>query len=91
MDILHSKNINAGLVSAGGDVHLGDNYYKSAEYADIAKAIERLEKLVRLEENEQERLKYSMELEEEKNKLEDFKQSVISLAETFQKIEIRSI
>tara|TARA_B100001245_G_scaffold218918_1_gene188381 strand:+ start:1456 stop:3486 length:2031 start_codon:yes stop_codon:yes gene_type:complete len=91
MDILHSKNINAGLVSAGGDVHLGDNYYKSAEYADIAKAIERLEKLVRLEENEQERLKYSMELEEEKNKLEDFKQSVISLAETFQKIEINTI
>lgn len=85
----NSKNINQGDInSGGGDVHLGDNYYKSIEYKDLQKQISRLEKLIQLTKDEEEKALLYKELEEEINKLDQFKQGVISLAETFQKIEV---
>ena len=89
MDISNSKNTNIGNIdSRGGNVHLGDNYYKSVEYKELQKTITRLEKLVQLAQNAKEKEEYYQELEDEKRKLEEFKVGVISLAETFQKIEI---
>ena len=46
MDITNSKNINTGKIETdGGNVHLGDNYFKSIEYKELQKTISRLEKV----------------------------------------------
>ena len=91
MQISNSKNTNTGnIYSKGGDVHLGDNYYQSIEFKDLEKTIFRLEKLIQLTEDQNEKAEYYQELKDEKGKLEEFKRGVISLAETFQKIEIDS-
>lgn len=83
MEISNSKNILIGdVTTSGGNIHLGDNLYKSIEYIELEKTITRLEKLVQLTKDEQDKADYYQELEEEKRKLEEFKQGVISLAKT---------
>lgn len=89
MKFMHSKNTNTGAVNTGGgDFRLGDNFYKSAEYADFLKSISRLEKLVKYAETDQERLDFSKELSQEQSNLESFRKDIIQLAQTFEKIEI---
>jgi len=89
MKIKDSKNTNTGSVnSAGGNVHIGDNYYKSIEYNELQDSIKQLEKLVDLTEGNEEKQSYLEKLREKKKQLGEFKQGVISLAEIFQKIEI---
>jgi tetratricopeptide (TPR) repeat protein len=91
MEINKSKNVNVGSVNTnGGKFHLGDNYYKSIEYKELIKAIARLEKLIELTFDEKERRDYYKELEEEKRKLEEFKEGVISLAKIFQRITVNN-
>ncbi|WP_259015059.1 tetratricopeptide repeat protein, partial [Emticicia fluvialis] len=90
-EIRNSKNVFTGSANtSGGDIRVGDNFYKSLEYKDILKNITRLEKLLKSAETEEERLEYSVDLNDEKNKLEGLKQDVLQLAETFQKIELNT-
>ncbi len=53
------------------------------KYHEIEKSISLLEKLIQLTNDKKQEQEYYQELVEEKRKLEDFKQGVISLAKTF--------
>ncbi len=89
MDITHSKNVNSGrLDTGGGSVHLGDNYYKSLEYAELTERREELNDLVAGAATPEKRAKYHASLTRLEAQLEGFRHEVIRLAEQFQEISI---
>ncbi|MFA0964931.1 tetratricopeptide repeat protein [Roseivirga sp. BDSF3-8] len=85
------KNINKGNISTGsGSVHLGDNnfYYKSVEYQDFQEKIAMLRDLVGSATSEEKKTQYQAKLNIAQEALEKFKKDVLSLAKTFQAINI---
>jgi len=92
MGIKKSKNIvlRSTLKTGGGNIHIGDNYYKSIEYKEFEKKIKRLERLIQLAESEEEQNEYESDLKNEQKNLKAFEEEIISLAEKFQKIDINT-
>ena len=88
MKIQDSKNVVTGNNEVNGSFHVGDNFYKSAEYKDFLEKIEDLEELVATAKTDAKRLKYSQRLNDEREKLEAFKREVIALAELFDRIAL---
>jgi tetratricopeptide (TPR) repeat protein len=86
----HNKNIVTGnLNTEGGDAHIGDIYYNSVDYKNLTEKIADLTELYTNSTGER-KATHFQRLETAKKELEAFKKGVISLAETFQKIELNT-
>ena len=68
MDIKNSKNTNTGNIdTGGGNIHLGDNYYKSLEYQELIEREEELSDALNSVQDDEKRLKYSERLNKTRN------------------------
>jgi len=89
--ITNSKNINSGSISThGGNIHIGDIVIVNSQFADLAKNISRLKRLLELPISLKEKVQYRAELEKEEIQMQAFKKEVLRIYEILFTTEIAS-